>query len=107
MYKLLNQYGESTFVPLLVWTPLIITIFAGLRYNDACFVYQNIPSLEKFIECDFPRELINSLFAYFQFPLEEGWDHFLDTIERIVSAPILAVAIKSFALTKRFETAIR
>ena len=113
MYRLLNQYGESTFVPLLVWTPLIITIFAGLRYYDTCFVYQNpqisqvIPVPEKYIECDFPREFVNSLFAYFQFPLDEGWDRFLDTIERIVSAPILAIAIKSFALTKRFETAIR
>lgn len=113
MYRLLNQYGESTFVPLLVWTPLIITIFAGLRYYDSCVVFQNpqisqaIPIPEKYIGCDFPGEFVNSLFAYFQFPLEEGWDRFLDTIERIVSAPILAIAIKSFALTKRFETAIR
>jgi hypothetical protein len=51
------------------------------------------------IECNIMQDFVDSLFAYFQFPFEGGYDDFLDTLERIVSAPILALAIKSFALT--------
>jgi hypothetical protein len=74
-------------------------VFAILRaYYAGCFF-----DLSK---CDLPQNLIDSFFAYFQFPLEND-NETLVSVERVISAPILALAIKSFALTKRFETAIR
>jgi uncharacterized protein YjbI with pentapeptide repeats len=103
MYKCLNLYGESTFVPLLLWSPLIITIFAILRiYFGHCGPYNEDWSWTKCLA----NEFADSLAAYFQLPREND-DENLVIVERIISAPILAIAIKSFALTKRFETAIR
>jgi uncharacterized protein YjbI with pentapeptide repeats len=102
MHKYLNLYGESTFIPLAVWSPIIIVLFAILRaYYDGCFFDLN--------KCDLAQNLVDSFFAYFQFPFQEDIDQNdrIVSVERIISAPILAIAIKSFALTKRFETAIR
>jgi uncharacterized protein YjbI with pentapeptide repeats len=101
VYKYLNLYGESTFVPLLVWSPLIIAIFAIIRI----YTGQYEPKTDG-IWLDWAyNKFIDSLFAYFQFPRAN--DDFWGTVERIVSVPILAIAIKSFALTKRFESSIR
>lgn len=102
MYKLINQYGESTFVPLLVWTPVIIFVFALIRHYNCIS-----PLPMSLMDCTVTQDFVDSLFAYFQFPVEKGYDDFLDTLERVISLPILALAVKSFALTKRFETAIR
>jgi hypothetical protein len=100
-YKLLNQYGESTFVPLLVWSPLIIAIFVLIRVY---FGHYDPKTEGSWLDWVYNKS-IDSLFAYFQFPRDN--DSFWGTVERIVSAPILVIALRSFALTKRFETAIR
>jgi hypothetical protein len=100
-YKIFNLYGESIFLPLLAWTPLIIFIFTLVRIQqDPYNSVKDGPWLEWVY-----NKFLDSLFAYFQFPRK--FDDFWGTVERIVSAPILAIVIKSFALTKRFETTVR
>jgi hypothetical protein len=46
---------------------------------------------------------VDSAAAYFQFPRGDPPTN-LDIVERVISLPILGMAIKSFALTKRFES---
>ena len=95
MHKYLNLYGESTFIPLAIWSPIFIALFALIRFYEGDWDVNTLG-----------QNFIESLFAYFQFPLPTDNSDWV-SVERIVSAPILAIAIKSFALTKRFETAIR
>lgn len=82
LYKWLAMYGESVFLPLIVWTPVIIIAFALLRMNQV----------------DILNAFTDSLAAYFQIPRN---NQLIDIIERILAVPVLGSAF--IALRRKFE----
>ncbi len=83
IYKWLSMYGESVFLPLIVWTPLIIVVFAFLR------IMQGVGALDA---------LTDSIAAYFQISRS---NQALDIYERILAIPVLGSAF--IALRRKFE----
>jgi len=94
MAKVTTYYGESASLPLFLWSPLIIIIFGVIRYLSS-------GSNPNFLE-----EMIDSLAAFFQFPRDSPPSD-IDVIERVVSLPILGLALRSIAIKKRFEIFIK
>ena len=89
LYKYIALYGENVFLPLVVWTPVMIIGFAILRTLDGmCYDYNCV------IE-----HVIDSIAAYFQVPRDP--QRALDIIERILAVPILGSAF--IAIKRRFE----
>jgi hypothetical protein len=88
LYKYIALYGESVFLPLVLWTPTIIIGFAVWRmlvsncYDPQCMI----------------DRVIDSIAAYFQVPRNALQQ---DIIERILAIPILGSAF--IALRRRFE----
>jgi uncharacterized protein YjbI with pentapeptide repeats len=88
LYKYIALYGESVFLPLVLWTPTIIIGFAVWRilvsncYDPQCMI----------------DRVIDSIAAYFQVPRNTLQQ---DIIERILAVPILGSAF--IALRRRFE----
>jgi uncharacterized protein YjbI with pentapeptide repeats len=88
LYKYIALYGESVFLPLVFWTPVIIIGFAVWRilvsncYDPQCMI----------------DRVIDSIAAYFQVPRNALQQ---DIIERILAIPILGSAF--IALRRRFE----
>jgi uncharacterized protein YjbI with pentapeptide repeats len=88
LYKYIALYGESVFLPLVLWTPTIIIGFAVWRmlvsncYDPQCMI----------------DRVIDSIAAYFQVPRNALQQ---DIIERILAVPILGSAF--IALRRRFE----
>ncbi len=97
IYKYLALYGESAFLPLVIWTPSIIAIFILLRYLlETCSV--EFESIISSATCSETDPIIDSFAAYFQFPRSQNA---LDTIERIISIPFLGTAF--IAIRRKFE----
>jgi len=91
LYKYIALYGENVFLPLIVWTPAIIIVFAILRIlHGGCYEYQCV------IEW-----VTDSIAAYFQVPKNILQQTTWDIIERILAIPILGSAF--IALKRRFE----
>jgi hypothetical protein len=88
LYKYIALYGENVFLPLVLWTPVIIIGFAVWRilvsncYDPQCMI----------------DRVIDSIAAYFQVPRNTLQQ---DIIERILAVPILGSAF--IALRRRFE----
>jgi uncharacterized protein YjbI with pentapeptide repeats len=102
LYKGLALYGESYFLPLIVWTPAIIIGFFALRfYLGECSVQPvHVPILPiHAVSCSTLDKIIDSFAAYFQFPRSSTNPY--DTVERIVSIPILGTAF--IAIRRKFE----
>ena len=95
LYRGLALYGESYFLPLIIWTPAIIIGFFALRfYLGICSVQpDHVPILPV------QPVLVDSFAAYFQFPRSST--NIYDTVERIVSIPILGTAF--IAIRRKFE----
>jgi hypothetical protein len=92
LYKALALYGESYFLPLLVWTPATILTFIFLRhYLGICSVPHS--------PCNIMDQAVDSVASYFQFP--RSATNTLDTIERILSIPMLGTAF--VAIRRKFE----
>jgi hypothetical protein len=91
LYKYIALYGESVFLPLVFWTPVIIIGFAVWRilvsncYDPQCMI----------------DRVIDSIAAYFQVPRNALQPTAQDIIERILAVPILGSAF--IALRRRFE----
>jgi hypothetical protein len=91
LYKWIALYGESVFLPLVFWTPVIIIGFAVWRilvsncYDPQCMI----------------DRVIDSIAAYFQVPRNALQPTVQDIIERILAVPILGSAF--IALRRRFE----
>jgi len=91
LYKYIALYGESVFLPLVLWTPTIIIGFAVWRilvsncYDPQCMI----------------DRVIDSIAAYFQVPRNALQPTVQDIIERILAVPILGSAF--IALRRRFE----
>jgi hypothetical protein len=83
---------ESAFLPLVVWTPVVIIIFAvaRLHFGNGFSSNLNVGNIL--------NELLNSFSAYFQIPRS---DRALDIIERVISAPILGSGF--IAIRRKFE----
>jgi uncharacterized protein YjbI with pentapeptide repeats len=93
LYKYIALYGESVFLPLVFWTPVIITGFAVWRMLVSnCYDPQP--------QCMIDR-VIDSIAAYFQVPRNTLQPTAQDIIERILAVPILGSAF--IALRRRFE----
>jgi uncharacterized protein YjbI with pentapeptide repeats len=90
IYKWLALYGESIRLPLVVWTLVLITIFAIARVP---FIPNDIPHNWS----TYANIFVDSIGAYFQIRSESN----IDIIERVASAPVLATAF--IALRRRFE----
>jgi uncharacterized protein YjbI with pentapeptide repeats len=89
-YKYIALYGENVFLPLVLWTPVIIIGFAAWRMLVSnCYDPQP--------QCMIDR-VIDSIAAYFQVPRNTLQQ---DIIERILAVPILGSAF--IALRRRFE----
>ena len=86
IYKALALYGESYFLPLVIWTPALIGFFIDWRFiTGECSLQaiNNVISPHITQTCS-PRDpFIDSFAAYFQFP--RSTINAVDTIERIVS----------------------
>jgi hypothetical protein len=78
IYKGLALYGESYFLPLIIWTPVTILTFIFLRhYFGVCSVpHPHSP-------CNIMDQAVDSFASYFQFP--RSATNTLDTVERILS----------------------
>ena len=85
-------YGENIFLPLIVWTPVIIIVLAILRIWDSACGYD--------YKC-IGDQFINSIAAYFQVPRNPLQQTNFDIIKRILAIPILGSAF--IALKSRFE----
>jgi uncharacterized protein YjbI with pentapeptide repeats len=84
-YKYIALYGENVLLPLVVWTPIIIILFAVWRILvSSCY-----------------DRVIDSIAAYFQVPRNTLQPTAQDIIERILAVPILGSAF--IALRRRFE----
>lgn len=92
LYKIVSLYGESAFLPLLIWTPALIFIFTLLRFDHG------ICSTMKDGSCLVADYFFDSLAAFFQIPRSTET---FDIVERIVSAPILGSAF--IAVRRMFE----
>jgi hypothetical protein len=93
LYKYIALYGENVFLPLVLWTPIIITGFAAWRMLVSnCYDPQP--------QCMIDR-VIDSIAAYFQVPRNALQPTVQDIIERILAVPILGSAF--IALRRRFE----
>jgi len=88
VYKYLALYGESIKLPLLIWMPIIIAIFASLQIEWN----KNISLLDSIKE---------SFFNFFPIPTNSPLSHDLSAVEKIISIPILGLAF--IALRRRFE----
>jgi len=105
IYKVLALYGESYFLPLIIWTPIVVGLFIAWRFITAQCSAQpesDITSLPTNLtsilakskvsanhiahECSPTDAFIGSFAAYFQFP--RSTTNPIDTVERIVSIPI-------------------
>jgi len=102
IYYGLAKYGESILLPLLVWSPLFIFVFMGLRiFDDNSVTIHNVQRCDNifgFNATSHCTTFSDSLSSYFQFPRSQN---LIDIVERIVSAPILGTAF--IALKRRFE----
>jgi hypothetical protein len=93
LYKYIALYGENVFLPLVLWTPIIIAGFAVWRMLVSnCYDTQP--------QCMIDR-VIDSIAAYFQVPRNTLQPTAQDIIERILAIPILGSAF--IALRRRFE----
>ncbi|MBM3897285.1 MAG: pentapeptide repeat-containing protein [Thaumarchaeota archaeon] len=92
LYKIFALYGESYTRPL-IWSTILVTGFFFLRFLMS---YCTEPT------CNDADLIIDSLSAFFQLP---RGDHYIDIIERILSAPILGTLF--IALKRKFERKIR
>jgi hypothetical protein len=105
IYKALALYGESYFLPLVIWTPALIGLFIAWRFiTGECSLQaiNNVISPHITQTCS-PRDpFIDSFAAYFQFP--RSTINAVDTIERIVSIPILGTAF--IAINSKFTKLI-
>lgn len=99
LYKWLALYGESISLPLLMWTPSIIVIFILLRYFLTGTCSLAVEDKLSAGSCEIWDHIVDSLAAYFQFPRSGAY--YMDTIERIISIPILGTAF--IAIRRRFE----
>ncbi len=90
LYKYIAMYGESAFLPLVVWTPIVIISFLALRIITNCNDINDITCIT--------QQAIDGISAYFQFPKP---DDNIGVIERLVSIPILGAAF--IALRRKFE----
>jgi hypothetical protein len=124
IYKGLSLYGESYFLPLVVWTPIVIGIFVAWRFmtgqcsvesiTDTSQILSNLTSILSNLtstkmavatshatapKCGPLDPFIDSFAAYFQFPRSST--NPIDTIERILSIPILGTAF--IAVRRKFE----
>ena len=102
LYKLIALYGENTFLPLVIWTPIVIGIFVAWRFiAGECSLQSigNVISPHVTQACSPKDFFIDSLAAYFQFP--RSTINPIDTLERIVSIPILGTAF--IAVRRKFE----
>jgi hypothetical protein len=117
LYKGLALYGESYFLPTVIWTPVIIGLFIAWRLitaqcsaqsgSDMTTLLTNLTSIltkSKVLApiahtCSPTDALIDSFAAYFQFP--RSTTNPIDTVERIVSIPILGTAF--IAIRRKFE----
>jgi len=93
LYKGLALYGESYFLPLIVWTPATILLFLLLRH------YLGICSVDPHSHCSIMDRIVDSFASYFQFP--RSATNTFDSIERIASIPILGTAF--IAIRRKFE----
>ena len=94
LYKALALYGESYFLPLLVWTPSTMLTFIFLRhYLGVCSV--PVPHSS----CNIMDQAVDSFASYFQFP--RSATNTLDTVERILSIPMLGTAF--ITIRRKFE----
>jgi uncharacterized membrane protein (DUF106 family) len=92
LYKGLARYGESYFFPLIIWTPATILTFIFLRhYLGICSVPHS--------PCNIMDQAVDSFASYFQFP--RSATNTLDTVERILSIPMLGTAF--IAIRGKFE----
>ena len=100
LYKGLALYGESYFLPLIVWTPAIILLFLLLRVQlEVCSVQPVHVAFVPYSQCSMMDKIVDSFAAYFQFPRSST--NIYDTIERIVSIPIRGTAF--IAIRRKFE----
>ena len=102
LYKALALYGESYFLPLVIWTPALIGLFIAWRFiTGECSLQSvsNVISPHITQTCSPKDFFIDSFAAYFQFP--RSTINPVDTIERIMSIPILGTAF--IAIRRKFE----
>jgi uncharacterized protein YjbI with pentapeptide repeats len=105
LYKGLAMYGESYFLPLIIWTPAIILGFFALRFClGICSVQPDHVAILPVqpvhpVPCSPWEKIVDSFAAYFQFPRSST--NIYDTVERIVSIPILGTAF--IAVRRKFE----
>jgi uncharacterized protein YjbI with pentapeptide repeats len=104
LYKTLALYGESYFLPLVIWTPIVIGIFVAWRFITGQCSVQSITDVTTIPHmavhrCSVLDPFIDSFAAYFQFPRSSI--NPIDTIERILSIPILGTAF--VAIRRKFE----
>ena len=103
LYKVLALYGESYFLPMVIWTPALIGLFIAWRFiTGECSLQSvsNVISSPPTTHICTPKDFfIDSFAAYFQFP--RSTINPIDTIERIVSIPILGTAF--IAIRRKFE----
>jgi hypothetical protein len=102
LYRALALYGESYFLPLVIWTPVLIGIFTAWRFIiGQCSVQSATDMISPHIlhTCSRYDPFLDSFAAYFQFPRSST--NPIDTLERIVSIPILGTAF--VAIKRKFE----
>jgi hypothetical protein len=128
LYKFLALYGESYFLPLVIWTPIVIGISVAWRFltgqcsvrsvTDTNQILSNLTSILSNLtsvlakvkvavatshatapKCGPLDPFIDSFAAYFQFPRSST--NPIDTIEPIISIPILGTAF--IAVRRKFE----
>jgi len=92
LYNSLELYGERYFWPLIIWTPVTILTLIFLRhYLGICSVPHS--------PCNIMDQAVDSFASYFQFP--RSATNTLDTVERILSIPMLGTAF--IAIRRKFE----
>lgn len=97
IYRMIGNYGESIFLPLFFWTPLII-ILSWIFRICVGFCSTSEPNLTD--ACNSLDKFIDSLSASFLIPQSNGN---LDILQRIISFPFLGAGF--IALKRRFERA--
>lgn len=102
LYEWIALYGESAFLPLVVYLPIMIVGFSFARILMGYEPPHDIPlarcEIHTYNISDFCNSSIDSISSFFQFPRSQN---FLDIIERIFSVPILGTAF--IALKRKFE----
>lgn len=88
--KYLSFYGESYFLPLVIWMPFLIGVFFVIRNQTGYCAVEN--------ECHMIGRITDSLSAFFLFPRSEG---LIDISERVLSIPILGSIF--VGLKRKFE----